>query len=253
MTYRVSDEQVLQDQLAYKKKYKPFKPFNFHNDIRHKKIGNKLANLLTTQNGQDTDDYSVLDNNKIERYLAGQKGTALILGTGTGREVLVAKDMGLDPIGITLGSRNVEFGREYLGLKDTELQEIIVEDMPFAKESFDVIAGFQVFEHTMAPLLFLLELGRVMKWGGTLILEWPPASEHHSGGTNPHHQVCFVPGQAKHLFMKAGFTDIKLMYEDLTPIPEDEIWKGDQKKMLAISGKKQNRHQQQFVLKAWEA
>jgi 2-polyprenyl-3-methyl-5-hydroxy-6-metoxy-1,4-benzoquinol methylase len=249
MTYRVTDQEVIQVQTEYKKKYPPFQPFRFHGRDIH--LAGRLTNILETQNGQDTDDYCIIENNKVERYMKDCRGKVLLLGTGTGREVLVAKSLGLVATGITLGSRNVHFGREYLGLSDTELIEAIVEDLPFQKETFDVVAGFQVFEHTVAPLLFLLEIGKVLKWGGKVILEWPPANDTYSMGKNPHHQVCFVPGQAKHLLMKAGFTDIQLMYDDLTPIPEDDMWKGDQKKMLVITGRKLTKSQEQFVLRAW--
>ena len=64
-------------------------------------------------------------------------------------------------------------------------------------------------EHAMAPMLFLLEQGRVLKPNGTLMLEWPPAKDY-TMGENPHHQMCFTPGQAHALFLKAGFKDIKL-------------------------------------------
>ena len=78
----------------------------------------------------------------------------------------------------------------------------------------------------------------MLKIGGDLILEWPPANEEFSMGSNPHHQICFTPGQAKALMQKAGFDNIELFYDNLNRIPLEEYWKGDQKSMLVIKGTK---------------
>jgi len=234
--YRVTEEEILSAQVEYKKNYPEFKPFRLTNrDASH--IAHCFMALLTTQNGADTDDYSVGDNNKVEKYLSGVPtgSKVLILGTGTGREVLVAKSLGLEAIGTTLGSRNVYFGIHKLGLKDTEILECPNEALPFKRETFDTVAGFQVFEHAVAPLLFLIEQSRVLKTGGKLILEWPPGDKFNMKD-NPHHQICFSPGQAFALFEKAGFSDIKVYYDDLTLIPEEDLWRGDQTKMMCIEG-----------------
>jgi len=247
--YRVSEDKVRADQVEYKKNYAPFRPFSFTNDELFG-LAERFANLITTQNGQDTDDYSVEDNTKTERYLKvlPPESKVLILGVGTGREVLTAKGIGLQAIGTTLGSRNIDFGIKYLGLSETEILECANEVLPFPAETFDMVAGFQIFEHTLSPLLFLLEQFRVLKMGGTLLLEWPPADQF-TMDDNPHHQVCFTPGQAHGLFRKAGFADVKLYYDDLTPIEEEDWWRGDQKKMLVVEGKKAVCHKD-YVIRA---
>ena len=210
--YRVTQEESLAQREDWKKQYPPFKPYTL-TETNKLKVGNFYQNLISTQNGQDTDDYTIHDNNKTERYLAHYpKGNLLLLGVGTGREIVVAKDIGFKAKGITLGTRNIG--------------------------TFDIVAGFQVFEHALSPLLFLLEQRRVLKIGGSLILEWPPANDRFTGGANPHHQVCYTPGQAKALFQKAGFENIDLLYDNLLPIPETEYWKGEQDKMLLIRGTK---------------
>lgn len=237
MVYRITEEEVLAAQVEYKQKYKEFRPFT-PDPLATKQMGNRLTQILSTQNGMDTDDYSVSDNNKVERYLGKSEGSKLlILGTGTGREMLVAKDLGWETWGTTLGSRNRDYAVQYLGIDEFRILECANEAMPFGAESFDTIAGFQVFEHTIAPLLFLLEQGRVLKTGGTLLLEWPPAMDY-TMGANPHHQICFSPGQAEALFMKAGFGDIELLYDDLTPVPVEDKWRCDQQKMLIVKGVK---------------
>jgi len=239
--YRITAAEMMSCQEEYKKNYPSFKPFSMSTaDSDH--IINNFKGILKTQNGRDTDDYCIEDDNKVERYLSKfPKGSdVLFLGTGTGRELLIAKDMGFNPVGTTLGSRNVFYGREYLGLTEMELIECPNEALPFTRGSFDVVTGFQVFEHAMAPMQFLLEQYRVLKEGGTLLLEWP-AAKFHQGGDNPHHQVCYVPGQAKSLLEKASFSGIKLYYSDMTDVAEDDMWRGDtgdENLMLCVEGTK---------------
>lgn len=236
MTYRISEEEMQAAQAEYKRKYEPFRPYRFTN-ADASAVAHGFYALVTTQNGQDTDDYCIEDNNKVERYLleVPQGSSVLLLGVGAGREVLVARELGMNATGVTLGSRNTDYGTKYLRLPEDKLLECLNEALPFPKDTFDVVAGFQVFEHAIAPLLFLLEQYRVLKPKGKLLLEWPPADKF-SMDDNPHHQVCFTPGQAHALFRKAGFENIKLYYDDFTPIPESDWWRADQDKMLVIEG-----------------
>lgn len=238
MVYRITEEEVQESQKHYRKNYAPFRPFTM-DDIARSRVSEHFANLVTTQNGQDTDDYAVNDGNKLERYFANfaRGSKVLFLGVGTGREVLTAKAIGMEAVGTTLGSRNVDYAHKHLNLGEDEVIECLNEALPYPANTFDVVAGFQIFEHTLAPLLFLLEQRRVLKDGGTLLLEWPPAKDY-TMGDNPHHQVCFTPGQAHALFCKAGFDDIELLYDDLQPIPESDWWHGEQIKMLLIRARK---------------
>jgi SAM-dependent methyltransferase len=230
--YRVSAEEVQKQQNEYKKNYPPFQKYQTKESEINRFVSH-WENLVETQNGQDTDDYSVETGNKVEKYTAylDRNIKLLLLGTGTGREVVCAKSLGFDAHGTTLGSRNVYFANNYLGLK--EITECLNEGLPFYSESWDAVQGYQVFEHTISPLIFLLEIGRVLKPGGKLFLEWPPPKSH-TGDSNPHHQVCFTPGQAKGLFQKAGFINIELLDDKLNLLPEEEYWKGDQDYMLCI-------------------
>jgi SAM-dependent methyltransferase len=221
--YRITHEETQKQGTEYRNNYPPFHPYSLSSSQKLK-IGEQFANILSTQNGPDFDDYSIYDNNKVETFLSYlPKGSkVLLLGVGTGRETKVALDLGLDAYGTTFGSRNVEFGKRYLGLSAERHIEVANEVLPFAKESFDAVAGFQLFEHCMAPLLFLLEQGRVLKYGGKLILEWPDAT--HSGGENPHHQICYAPGQARDLLLKAGFKDVKLFSSPGISLPDGMLW-----------------------------
>lgn len=234
--YRASEEELAANRKAYMADYPSFVPRRLTSQEKEF-IAESFALAVSTQNGQDFDDYSVTDNSRIEKYLKTlSPGKLLLLGTGTGREVRVAQDMGFDVIGTTLGSRNIEFGRRFLGLNSSNHIEAINEALPFGPNTFDHVVALQTFEHTMVPMMFLLEQTRVLKTGGTLLLEWPPGKTGQSG-ENPHHQVCFTPGQAYSLFQKAGLEAIEL--SDLSgPLPEEDIWRNDQNHYLICRGKK---------------
>jgi len=238
MIHRISAEEISAVWEEYRRNYPPFIPISLRSYTSA--LGEKVINVIETQNGQDFDDYAVGDDNKIEKYLSDvRKGSkVLLLGVGTGRETRVALDIGLDAVGITLGSRNIEFGKRYLGLTSANHIECVAELLPYPREHFDIVAGFQFFEHAMMPMILLLEQGRVLKMGGKIILEWPPALTH-TGDANPHHQVCYTPGQARALLMKAGFGNIKLYKSDKTPIPDEDIWRGDLPYNMVVEGIKE--------------
>lgn len=224
MTYKVTREEAVNQINEYKKEYPEFVPFELSAADKEKLAG-KYFSLIKTQNGLDTDDVIIPEKNNVTNNLSflSDGSKVLLVGTGTGREVAVAKSMGLEAVGITLGTRNVVFGRRYLGLSKEELIESSIECMPFDSDMFDAVAGFQVFEHAISPLLFLLEIRRVMKIGASLILVWPPAKmygyDHH-----PHHQICYSPGQARALFGMAGFGNVSLTQPSGELIQEGDMW-----------------------------
>lgn len=249
MNFRCTDEEMQAQQVEYKQNYPAWKPFEPGYATAH--IAKQFNNLVPTQNGMDTDDYFMNEHHKVYRYLkdipVGK--SILFLGTGTGREVCAAKELGYDASGLTLGNRNTYFGRVHLGLIDEELLEGLNECIPWEREQFDYVHGYQVFEHAIAPLIFLLEIGRVLVTGGQVLLEWPPG-DGYSMDDNPHHQICYTPGQAVALMKKAGFDNVIVEKDNGSPIPDDEMWRNDQKYMLVVRGTKGN-CQKDYVRKAW--
>lgn len=212
----------------------------------------RYLDALESQRVKSFEDYALDENSKFVRYLKRwPKGSKVLhLGCGTGREVLVGKSMGLHSMGITLGIENVAFGRHILGLTEDEIVHAPCEATPFKAESFDAVLGCQIFEHAAAPMMFLLEQGRVLKMGGEIVLEWPAASAHATNEEDPHHQVCYTPGQARGLLMKAGFRDIKLFYNDMSPILEENWWMGEQGKGYVIAVAKKAPSDVDYIVKS---
>ncbi|MBD3260638.1 MAG: methyltransferase domain-containing protein [Candidatus Altiarchaeales archaeon] len=239
--YTASEEEIEEDRHKYELKNFPHVPFSLE-DSQLLELGKKFATCLLTQDFEKrVHDYAINeDTNKPWKYLQHvPKGSkVLFVGAGAGREVVCGQEMGFDAYGVTMGSNNINFGREILGLDASHFVNSCIELLPFPAEFFDVVAGFQIFEHAMSPLLFLLEQGRVLKDGGELVLEWPPACAHSAGGDHPespHHQVCYTPGQGRALLMKAGFRNVSLYYKDMSPIPEEKWWQGEQGKGYTVA------------------
>ena len=262
MSIYIKDKDVIAIQDEYKKAYSEFRPYDFKSHTNSESFKKKFNTLFKTQDGQDADDYKIIQGkNGIEAYLCDPNTSdspikLLLLGVGVGRELQLALKLGFDAYGITLGSRNIDFGKKYLDLSDDRFRQAIAEDLPYASESFDTVAGFHVFEHAIAPLVFLLEIGRVLKTEGELILEWPPPVSQFTMKDNPHHQICYLPGQAEGLLLKAGFKDIKIYYKDdeynLEMIPEEEYWTAKSPdKMLIIKGTKKE-STQEYINNIWK-
>lgn len=225
----VSGEEAEMQQKDFKKTWSSFKPFEIDEASKNRVMAH-LRDLVHVQNGSDIDDYVLGEPTKLERYLPNlsTRSRVLFLGTGGGREVADALEQGFDAYGTTLGSRNVEYSTKVLGLPPGRVLECMNEALPFPVDHFDVVIGFQVFEHAFAPLMFLLEQRRVLRMNGTIFLEWPPA-KNYTMDENPHHFICYTPGQARALLQKAGFINIEPCYDyggKAVPVPEDRLWDG---------------------------
>jgi len=165
----------------------------------------KMYFLINVQNGQDIDDSLTNEGVTLNRF-AGDKikdKDLLILGTGTGREVKLARSLGARRVeGTTLGLRNMKFAEEVVG-ENLTLCDIHM--LPFSAGEFDIVAGYQVFEHSCMPIVAFLECNRVLRIGGTIIVETPP-SKGYTYDTWLHHIICYTPRQLYCLLQKAGFT-----------------------------------------------
>lgn len=197
-------------------------------------ISCRFSDLLSSQQEEESPlSGAYIDRvpvNKPAKYMQNfERGKVLFVGTGAGWEVKHALDLGFDAYGNTLGKDNIVFGREKLSLSLDRFVEGPNEVLPFPSSTFDVVAGFQIFEHTIAPSLFLLEQNRVLKIGGTLLLEWPPS--HPTSSHDPKHQICLTPGQAEALLLKTGFGEITMRYSNyvdgkIIPVPPEHYWQG---------------------------
>ena len=74
-------------------------------------------------------------------------------------------------------------------------------------EIADSIISLSVMEHLYAPQIFLNESFRILKKGGNMVLQVPWQWRIHEA---PHDYFRYTPYALKHMFTKAGFTEIQI-------------------------------------------
>lgn len=230
-----------------KRRFNARHPETMHEIYRHSPaeltaVSRALHFLVNTQNGMDVDDYVVGENAPVYKYLKDDLPgkSVLLIGTGTGREMKVARELGAIRVeGTTLGQRNAAFAREVVG------EAPVVCDnhaLPWPAETFDIVAGFQILEHSFMPVVFALECNRVLKTGGLLCLETPP-SKTISLDSWLHHVICPTGRQVCYLLQKTGFRVVEFNGIDLTRvnIDKDEVTGLDDTSiMVCVKAIKQN-------------
>lgn len=77
---------------------------------------------------------------------------------------------------------------------------------PFSGESFDSAVCFEVLEHVFNPEIFLGEINRVLKDGGTLLITVPFIWDEHE---QPYDYARYSSFGLKYLFNKSGFRIIE--------------------------------------------
>jgi len=220
--YLADSEQTKKDRERFEAAGSPITTTPIHFDPA--RLAKTWRVLLDIQNGESFDDYTFVDDNKIERYfkaLPPPPAKVLFLGTGSGREVYGALKYGYEAYGTTLGQANLPFAKINFGI---DLEYVDNCTMRYPSKSFDIVAGFQIFEHCHSPLIFLFECARVLKENGYFILEWPPGlspeskptlsegADHVGTEDNLHHVCCWTPFQAYSMVKRSGFADVRLFY-----------------------------------------
>jgi SAM-dependent methyltransferase len=167
--------------------------------------------VLESQNGHDVDESQPGAMTRFLQALGSMlpaPGRMLVVGCGTGEEVLEARALGWQADGITLAPMNQAWCAEQHGL------DVRFEDFHFSSfqtGSFDTIVGRQVWEHSWAPLHFALECSRLLRPGGTVVLETPDCARFIGDRWDLHHVFCPTPFQGVSLLEKAGFTGVKAL------------------------------------------
>ncbi|MCU0464401.1 MAG: methyltransferase domain-containing protein [Anaerolineae bacterium] len=95
---------------------------------------------------------------------------ALDAGTGTGRGAEKLTQHGATVYAADLGFDLVQLARTRSNA-NTLVASVL--DLPFANNTFDVVLSTEVIEHTPDPLASVLEMVRVLKPGGHLVLSTP--------------------------------------------------------------------------------
>jgi SAM-dependent methyltransferase len=135
-----------------------------------------------------------------ERHL-GDSETVLDIacGVGYGRPLLVNGRF-RDVVSSDISLESLSYGRSAFDVVGVAADG---EHLPFHEMTFDSVVSLETIEHVPEPAVFLSELRRVLKVGGTLLISTPNLSE--SGGSNPHHLREFTRPEFEALLLDGGF------------------------------------------------
>jgi SAM-dependent methyltransferase len=103
---------------------------------------------------------------------AHARGPRLLdVGCATGFFLEAALEAGFDPAGIELSSVAIEFAQPTVRERITcgDVNTMLTTDT----RQFDVVTAFDIIEHTLDPVSFLDDIGRVLVPGGLLALSTP--------------------------------------------------------------------------------
>ena len=106
----------------------------------------------------------------IEKYK--KKGKILDIGTAGGTFLHVAKKHGWDVYGIEPNKWMCKWGKKNYGIN---IKPGTLFDYKFKTNTFDVITLWDVLEHVPDPKKTLLEINRILKPSGLLIVNYPDA------------------------------------------------------------------------------
>ncbi len=97
-------------------------------------------------------------------------GKILDIGSAAGFFLNLAKQSGWDTYGLEPNKYLVKWGNENFGLK---MQTKDLKDAKFPKENFDAVTMFDVLEHVPSPKNTLIEINRILKKDGILVVSYP--------------------------------------------------------------------------------
>lgn len=149
----------------------------------------------------------------IKKY--AHTGTLLDIGTAGGSFLSVAKKYGWDVRGIEPSTWLSTFGRSHYGVT---IDQGTLFDHQYQDKHFDLITLWDVLEHVDDPYITLLEVKRILKDDGLIIINYPNVGSMLAKLTGRKwwfylsvHLYYFTPRTIKLLLTKAGFTPFKTM------------------------------------------
>lgn len=158
---------------------------------------------MSSEEAKDYDRVKMINECGIEK-----NDNILEIGSGGGGLIKTLNNIGYNSItGVTFGEGNINNAKREYGI---ELERMDMHFMSFPNESFDAVIGFSVFEHTPAPILLGIEINRVLKFGGKVLICVPSGEFHFKHDNNVHHLSTFDGWQLSNTFRKCGFINLQV-------------------------------------------
>jgi 2-polyprenyl-3-methyl-5-hydroxy-6-metoxy-1,4-benzoquinol methylase len=169
---------------------------------------------------------TVLFNHRFREFLSGQsQGRVLDIGCATGNFLKVAEQFGWDTYGIDLS----QWACDYLRKSGFDnIFNATLEEINFKEAYFDAVHLSHVLEHIPDPIAFLVEIKRILKPGGRVIIEVPNEARFPLNYKLIHllqprhaprvemtdkHLSLFTPHTLKKMLYKGGLTPLVLRSE----------------------------------------
>lgn len=137
------------------------------NESKHRGIGDFVSNLEKAYRYHQIK----TEIKKLERVLMPFPKKVLDVGCGTGDRLFLLRERGCDVYGVET-SEQALYGQKKFGLN---VYHGALEGACFESASFDLITLYNVLEHVHNPEQLLIEVARLLKPGGHLVVEVPNA------------------------------------------------------------------------------
>ncbi len=156
---------------------------------------------------------------EVGRALPTGRGVALDAGCGTGGFILSVRHRwpGIGWTGLDFAPLACELARERTG---GPIVEGSVCALPFADASFDVVTSADVLYQIERPIEALMEMRRVLRPGGRLVINVPALSwlwSYHDDSVQSKHR--FHRAQLITLLREAGLTPLYATYRNFVVFP----------------------------------
>ncbi|MFK7883161.1 MAG: glycoside hydrolase family 99-like domain-containing protein [Phycisphaerales bacterium] len=129
----------------------------------------------------------------VHRYLfaAGlcARKDVLDIACGEGYGSALIGQVAASVVGVDIDAQTIEQARDSYGSDSIEFETGSCQEIPYKRDSFDVVVSFETIEHIEEQENFLREIKRVLRPGGLLICSTPDTGVYKAGQEpNPYHK-----------------------------------------------------------------
>ncbi len=161
---------------------------------------------------------------QLDAYAEQKRGKLLEIGCGQGELLVEAESRGYNVTGIEYSEHAASLARQRLHSGEVFVGEL--ETAQFPAQSFDVVIHADVIEHVRDPRAFMMEINRILKPGGILMMvtisidSWTSRLlKHNWMEFKVEHMSYFSDNALQGLMFSSGFEGVRLFptYKLLTP------------------------------------
>ncbi len=151
-------------------------------------------------------DYHLARYRFASDYVKDKEVLDVACGNGYGSDYLFHWGKAKSVIGVDISEEAVKYASSHYGTRNLSFMVCDATRLQFDDESFDVVVSFETVEHIRDHEQFMLEVRRVLRPGGTLVIS-TPNKKYES--RNLFHVISFSPGDFKQ-FLGKVFKDFEM-------------------------------------------